>query len=86
MVAGSIDMEITGSGKVGGSSRISKSRSARVSPVTTFFTPIKAHMSPEYAVSMSSRSFDFIIIKREILSDLRVRGLYNVEPFRREPW
>ena len=44
---GSIDIEITGSGKVGGSRRMSMSRSQRVSPVTTFLTPIRAQISPE---------------------------------------
>jgi hypothetical protein len=40
-------IEITGSGKVGGSRRISRSSSQKVSPVRTSFTPTRAAMSPE---------------------------------------
>ena len=43
---GSIDIEMTGSGKDGGSRRMSKSSSHSVSPVMTSFTPTKAQMSP----------------------------------------
>ena len=46
-VFGSIDIEITGSGKDGGSRRMSKSSSQSVSPVITSFTPTRAQMSPE---------------------------------------
>ena len=44
---GSMDIEITGSGKDGGSRRMSKSSSDNVSPVITSFTPTSAQMSPE---------------------------------------
>lgn len=44
---GSIDIEITGSGKDGGSRRMSKSSSHSVSPVMTSLTPTTAQMSPE---------------------------------------
>ena len=44
---GSTAMEMTGSGKVGGSSRTSKLSSQRVSPVVMFFRPTSAAMSPE---------------------------------------
>ena len=44
---GSIDIEMTGSGKDGGSRRMSKSSSQSVSPVMTSLTPTTAQMSPE---------------------------------------
>ena len=43
---GSMDIEMTGSGNVGGSRRMSASSSQRVSPVMASFTPITAQMSP----------------------------------------
>ena len=43
---GSMDIEMTGSGNDGGSSRMSKFSSHNVSPVMTSFTPTSAQMSP----------------------------------------
>ena len=85
LLLGSMLIDITVSGNVGGSRRTSWSRSHRVSPVTMSFAPIMAHIEPLYASSISSRLSALMISRREMRSDLRERGLYTVMPFLRQP-
>ena len=72
---GSTAIEMTGSGKVGGSSITSSSLSHKVSPVVTLRSPTMAAMSPEYTAFTSVRLSACNMIRRLTRSRLRVRGL-----------